>query len=72
MKKIDNYSYEELKMLFYKYGEEKKSPFIAKEIVNEREKKAITTTKELVDMSKYTLNSDNILVSNNVFEGESL
>ena len=30
------------------------------------------TTKELVDMSKYTLNSDNILVSNNVFEGESL
>lgn len=49
---VNNYSYEELKMLFYKYGEEKKSPFIAKEIVNEREKKAITTTKELVDCIK--------------------
>lgn len=49
---VNNYSYEELKMLFYKYGEEKKSPFIAKEIVNEREKQAITTTKELVDCIK--------------------
>ena len=49
---VNNYSYEELKMLFYKYGEEKKSPFIAKEIVNEREKKTITTTKELVDCIK--------------------
>lgn len=52
---VNNYSYEELKMLFYKYGEEKKSPFIAKEIVNEREKKVITTTKELVDCIKKTV-----------------
>ena len=49
---VNNYSYEELKMLFYKYGEEKKSPFIAKEIMREREEKPIKTTKELVDCIK--------------------
>ena len=49
---VNNYSYEELKMLFYKYGEEKKSPFIAKEIVREREEKPFKTTKELVDCIK--------------------
>ena len=49
---VNNYSYEELKMLFYKYGEEKKSPFIAKEIVRESEEKPFKTTKELVDCIK--------------------
>mgnify|MGYP002543992946 FL=1 len=49
---VNNYSYEELKMLFYKYGEEKKSPFIAKEIVRKREEKPFKTTKELVDCIK--------------------
>ena len=49
---VNNYSYEELKMLFYKYGEEKKSPFIAKEIVREREENPFKTTKELVDCIK--------------------
>lgn len=49
---VNKYSYEELKMLFYKYGEEKKSPFIAKEIVMEREEKTFKTTKELVNCIK--------------------
>lgn len=46
---VNNYSYDELKSLFYRYGEEKKSPFIAKEIVKERETKTLKTTGELVN-----------------------
>lgn len=47
---VNKESYEQLKTVFYRYGEEKKSPFIAKEIVSYRMKKEITTTKELVDI----------------------
>ena len=47
---VNNYSYEKLKKIFYEYGEEKRSAFVAKEIVNYRKKKRIETTKELTDI----------------------
>lgn len=49
---VNDYSYEKLKEIFYKYGEEKKSSFIAKAIVERREKKEIETTQELCDAIK--------------------
>ena len=47
---VNNYSYDELVNIFYTYGEEKLSKVIAKKIVDERAKKEIKTTKELVDI----------------------
>lgn len=47
---VNSYSYEELKTIFYQYGEEKQSPLIAKKIVQKRQTKKITMTKELVDL----------------------
>ncbi len=49
---VNEYSYEELKNIFYLYGEESKSPLIAKKIVEERKAKPIVTTLELVDIIK--------------------
>ena len=49
---VNNYSYDELKNIFYKYGEDKYSPNIAKKIVQYREQKPIETTLELVDIIK--------------------
>lgn len=49
---VNFYSYEELKTIFYTYGEEKYSPNIAKRIVKEREKKNIQTTTELAEIVK--------------------
>lgn len=49
---VNNYSYEELKNIFYKYGEDKFSPSIAKKIVQYREQKPIETTLELVEIIK--------------------
>lgn len=51
-KVVNEYSYEELRDIFYKYGEEKFSNSIAKKIVEEREKKKIETTLELVEIIK--------------------
>ena len=45
---VNNYSEEELADIIYKYGEEKYSRRIAKNIVLERKKAPITTTTELV------------------------
>lgn len=45
---VNNYSIEKLSNIFFLYGEEKMSKIIAKKIVNERLKKEIKTTKELV------------------------
>lgn len=45
---INNYSEEQLMDIFFKYGEEKYSKKIAKEIVNARKIKPINTTFELV------------------------
>lgn len=46
---VNNYSYEELVNIFYKYGEEKYSSSIAKGIIKNR---PITTTLELVEVIK--------------------
>lgn len=47
---VNNYTEEQLKEIFYKYGEEKKSKYIARNICNEREKNPIKTTKELSEI----------------------
>ena len=47
---VNYYSFDELKDIFYKYGEEKYSPLIAKKIVKVRETKEIKTTLELADI----------------------
>ena len=47
---VNFYSMDELKNIFFKYGEEKYSALIAKKIVNERSKKLIETTTELSDI----------------------
>ncbi len=45
---VNTYPYEELRRIFYEYGEEKYSPRIAARIVEQRETAPIETTKELV------------------------
>ena len=50
---VNDYSKEELTEIFYKYGEEKKSKFIAEEIIKSR---PINTTGELVDVIKKSVN----------------
>ena len=47
-KVVNEYSYEELKNIFYLFGEEKYAPSIAKNIVSYRKDKEIETTLELV------------------------
>ena len=47
---VNFYSFEELRDIFFKYGEEKYSGLIAKKIVKERESKLITTTTQLSDI----------------------
>ena len=49
---VNTYSVEDLKRIFYTYGEEKKSAFIASKIVSARKEKTIKTTLELVDIIK--------------------
>ena len=49
---VNNFSYEDLMKIFYSYGEEEFSKNIAKKIVEQREKKPIETTLELVDIIK--------------------
>ena len=49
---VNNYSYEELTNILYKYGEEKYASSIAKKIIKEREIKPIRTTLELVEIIK--------------------
>ena len=52
---VNYYTYDELKKIFYTYGEEKFSANIAKKIVQERVKKPIETTFELVDIIKMAI-----------------
>ncbi len=52
---INSYSEKNLAELFEKYGEERFSKRIARLIVTERKKKAITTTKQLADLIIKTL-----------------
>lgn len=49
-KVVNTYSYEQLKNIFIKYGEEKYSSSIAKNIVEKRNEKNIETTLELVSI----------------------
>lgn len=49
---VNEYSYEELRNIFYKYGEDSFAPGIAKKIVEARETKPIETTMELVEIIK--------------------
>ena len=49
---VNEYSFEELIKIFYKYGEEKYAKSIANNIVKEREKKPIETTLELSEIIK--------------------
>lgn len=49
---VNNYSYEELTNVLYKYGEEKYASSIVKNIIKERENKPIKTTLELVEIIK--------------------
>ena len=46
---INNYSVEELARVFFEYGELRKARFLAKNIVNSRDKKPITTASDLVE-----------------------
>ena len=47
---VNYYSYEDLKKIFYEYGEEKYGASIAKKICHARDKKLIETTIELADI----------------------
>ncbi len=47
---VNNYTEEQLKEIFYKYGEEKKARYIARNICRAREESPIKTTKELSDI----------------------
>lgn len=49
---VNNYTEAELRNIFYKYWEEKKTPFIVKEIIKERQLKGIETTFELLEIIK--------------------
>lgn len=49
---INTYDYHELVKIFYRYGEEKFSKQIAREIEKRRQEKEITTTGELVEIIK--------------------
>lgn len=49
---VNEYSKEDLTDMFYSYGEENKSKFIADAIVKARSEKKIETTKELVEIIK--------------------
>ena len=52
---VNKYSYDELSRIIYKYGDEKYSREIAKEIIKSRNIKPIDTTFELVDVIKRAL-----------------
>ena len=47
---VNSYSEAELKRIFYDYGEERKSAFIARGIVRKREKQTIASTKALAEV----------------------
>lgn len=49
---VNGWSYEELRRIFYEYGEERYAPLIAAEIVRRREKAPVKTTFELTDAIK--------------------
>ena len=56
---VNGYSQEELKRIFYEYGEEKFSGRIASALVRERERNPITTTKELAEIVRDAIPAQN-------------
>ncbi len=52
---VNGYDEEQLKKIFYEYGEERFSPSIAAAIIRERQKKPIEGTLELSDIIKYAI-----------------
>lgn len=52
---VNNYSEEDLRTIFYEYGEERYAKIIARNIVEYRKNEPINTTFELVDIIKYSL-----------------
>ncbi len=52
---VNTYSYQDLANIFFRYGEEKFSRSIAKNIINTREENPINTTFELVDIIKKSM-----------------
>ena len=52
---VNNYSYDKLVEIFYKYGEEKYATSIAKNIIKDRTIKNIETTFELVEIIKKSM-----------------
>lgn len=54
---VNTYSEQELKKIFFEYGEERFAPQIAAAIVRAREKKAIESTAELSNIVKYAIPS---------------
>ncbi len=55
---VNNYSLEALSKIFYTYGEEPKSKFIASKIVEMRKQKRIGTTLELVEIIKMSVGAN--------------
>ena len=55
---VNSYSEQSLRDIFFKYGEEKQSRVIAKEIINARKQKAITKTLELVEVIKKSVGAN--------------
>jgi 16S rRNA (cytosine1402-N4)-methyltransferase len=47
---VNNYTYDQLKDIFFRYGEERFSAQIARRIISTREKEPIATTAELADI----------------------
>lgn len=52
---VNNYSEDDLREIFYEYGEERYARIIAKNIVEFRKNEPINTTFDLVDIIKYSL-----------------
>jgi len=52
---VNTYSLEELTDIFFRYGEERYSKSIAKNILKKREEKEIKTSSELVEIIKYSV-----------------
>lgn len=55
---VNNYKEEDLASIIYEYGEERFSKQIARKICEERKKKHISTTKELVEIIKQVVPSN--------------
>lgn len=52
---VNTYSYEQLRQIFWEYGEEKFSGPVASHILREREKAPIRTTTQLAEIIKYAI-----------------